>query len=49
MTIRTVKASASDTLGRVGDYVGFIFENYLRQTRDRICAGAQIAPMSWAS
>ena len=40
MTIRTVKASAADKLGRVGDYVGFIVEDYLRRTRDRIVAGA---------
>jgi hypothetical protein len=40
MTIRTVKASTSDTLGRVADYVGYLFEDYLRRTRDRIVAGA---------
>ena len=39
MTIRTVKASASDTLDRVADYVGYLFEDYLRRTRDRIVPG----------
>lgn len=40
MTIRTIQASTSDTLGRVAGYVGYLFEDYLRRTRDRILAGA---------
>ena len=39
MTIRTVKASASDTLGRVAGYVGYLFEDYLRRTRDESWPG----------